>query len=176
MPKDTFDETESPSANVLVPKKSGNSLLPIILVVVLVPALCWAVMDFLTVPKLKSSITENAGQVDEAKLGKTSTGAPGDHNAEFGVTVVNLAASGSTRYLRTNFVVASNQPKIEDIIKENHSKLKDAAITVLAARTVADIENPGGRDAVRKDLISQFNRLLGGEVVDQIYFSEFVIQ
>jgi flagellar basal body-associated protein FliL len=38
------------------------------------------------------------------------------------------------------------------------------------------LDNPGGREAVRKQLIAKFNSLLGAEVIDQIYFSEFVIQ
>lgn len=50
------------------------------------------------------------------------------------------------------------------------------AINVLSSQTPASIENANGRDLVRKALISQFNRVLGAEVIDQVYFSEFVIQ
>ena len=96
-------------------------------------------------------------------------------DAEFGLIMVNLSGSGSSRYLRTNFFIKSNDAKIAEIIKENQPALRDAAITVLSAQTPAGLEN-NGRDIVRKALISQFNRVLGGEVVDQIYFSEFVIQ
>ena len=176
--KDKTDDIETASPNLLVPKKSGSPMGPIIAVVILVPVLCYAVMDFLIIPRLKgavgsSSSAQPAAVSDSAKSGVK---APGEFTAEFGSTVVNLAGSGSSRYLRTNFVIASADPKIADIVKENESALRDAAISVLSSQSLGALDNANGREVVRKGLISRFNRLLGAEVVDQIYFSEFVVQ
>jgi len=173
------DDIDLATPNLLVPKKSGNSLLPIVAVVILVPALVWGVMDFVILPKLKSAT--GAAPAPAAAAGGHSAGgktvtALSEHTADFGVTVVNLAGTGNARYLRTKFVVASADPNISGIIKENENPLRDAAITVLSAQTVEGLENVHGREVVRKAIISQFNRLLGAEVIDQIYFSEFVIQ
>ena len=172
------EDTDALGSTPLVPKKSGNPLVPVIAVVVLVPVLCYAVMDFVIIPKLKSAIgsapaAEHGAKESHAK--DSHGGGEGGKTSEFGVTVVNLSG-GSSRYLRTNISVASEDPKIGDIIKENKSALSDAAINVLSSQTPASIENANGRDLVRKALISQFNRVLGAEVIDQIYFSEFVIQ
>jgi flagellar FliL protein len=176
------DDIDLATPNLLVPKKSGSPLGPIIAVVILVPALVWGVMDFVILPKLKSATgaapaaaTPAAGGGHSGGGSKTVT-ALNEHTADFGVTVVNLAGSGNSRYLRTKFVVASEDPNISGIIKENENPLRDAAITVLSAQTVDGMENVHGREVVRKALISQFNRLLGAEVINQIYFSEFVIQ
>ena len=65
---------------------------------------------------------------------------------------------------------------ISNIMKENESPLRDAAIKILSEQSPSALDNPNGREAVRKQLISKFNSLLGAGVVDQIYFSEFVIQ
>lgn len=175
------DETDTLGSTPLVPKKAGNPLVPVIAVVVLVPVLCYGVMDFVIIPKLKT-VAESAPAAAPAH-GAAKKKEGGGHggkgetakDAEFGLVVVNLSGSGSSRYLRTNFFVKSADPKIADILKENQSALRDAAITVLSAQTPSSLEN-NGRDIVRKALISQFNRVLGAEVVDQIYFSEFVIQ
>ena len=175
--KDKTDDIESASPNLLVPQKKSSSMGPIIAVVVLVPALVYAVMDFAIIPRLKSA-GASGGNSAEAHSSANHSGvkAPGEYTAEFGTTVVNLAGSGNSRYLRANFAVSSSDPKIADIIKENESALKDAAITVLSSQSLGALDNANGQEIVRKGLISRFNRLLGAEVVDQIYFSEFVVQ
>jgi flagellar basal body-associated protein FliL len=61
-------------------------------------------------------------------------------------------------------------------VKENESALRDAAISVLSSQSLGALDNANGREVVRQGLIARFNRLLGAEVVDQIYFSEFVVQ
>jgi flagellar basal body-associated protein FliL len=177
------NDTDTLGSTPLVPKKAGNPLIPVIAVVVLVPVLCYGVMDFVIIPKLKSVAGSAPAAAAAPAHGTPKKKEGGGHggkeeaakDADFGIIMVNLSGSGSSRYLRTNIFIKSNDPKIADIIKENHPALRDAAITVLSAQTPAGLEN-NGRDIVRKALISQFNRVLGGEVVDQIYFSEFVIQ
>jgi len=176
--KDKTDDIESASPNLLVPQKKSSPMGPIIAVVILVPVLCYAVMDFLIIPRLKGAAGSSDGHSSEVQPAAKKDGitAPADYTAAFEPVVVNLAGSGSSRYLRTNFEVASSDPKIADIVKENHSALRDAAISVLSSQSLNALDNANGREVVRKGLISRFNRLLGAEVVDQIYFSEFVVQ
>jgi flagellar basal body-associated protein FliL len=61
-------------------------------------------------------------------------------------------------------------------MKQNDASLRDAATTIISGQSSASLDNPNGREAFRKQLIAEFNRLLGGEVIDQIYFSKFSIQ
>ena len=49
-------------------------------------------------------------------------------------------------------------------------------VGVLSSQSLAGLDVPGARNVVRNELITQFNRTLGGEVIEQIYFSEFVVQ
>jgi flagellar basal body-associated protein FliL len=169
--------------------KKGGALLPLLAVIILVPVLCYLMMDFLVIPKLKSSVGvllqaseaksgAPAGKTAAKKEGKGAQGqeATGEHTVDFGPTIVNLAGTASARYLRVNFVVASSDPGIEDIIKEHQSALRDAAINVLSAQTLNGLDGEGARNAVRNQLIDQFNRTLGSQIVGQIYFSEFVVQ
>jgi flagellar FliL protein len=62
------------------------------------------------------------------------------------------------------------------MIKENQNALRDVAISVLSAQSMSSLEAQGGRNLIRSELISQFNRTLGGRPIEQLYFSEFVIQ
>jgi len=189
------DESDALASTPLVPKKSGNPLMPVIAVVVLVPALCYAVMDFVIIPKIKTSLGAPAAPAKAdahgakkksdshaAKSGGHGGGghgavdAPAEGVAPFGSIIVNLAGSNNSRLLKATFSVKSEDPNIADIIKENLPSLRDAANTIMSSQTINSQDIASGRELIRKSLISQFNRLLGGEVIDQVYFDEFVVQ
>ena len=189
------DESDALASTPLVPKKSGNPLMPVIAVVVLVPALCYAVMDFVIIPKIKTSLgapatpakadahgAKKKSDPHAAKSGGHGGGghgavdAPAEGVAPFGSIIVNLAGSNNSRLLKATFDVKSEDPNIAAIIKENLPALRDAANTIMSSQTINSQDIASGRELIRKSLISQFNRLLGGEVIDQVYFSEFVVQ
>jgi len=175
------NDTDTNQAPGPAPKKSNNALIPIIVVILLVPALCYGVMEFLVIPKLKSASGGGDHSKTEShdKAKKDSHGGvkpPGEHTVEFGATVVNLAGSGNSRYLRTNFMIASSDKDIQKIIDENKASLQDAAISVLSTQSLDALDGANGREVVRKGIISKFNRMLGAEVIDQIYFTEFIVQ
>ena len=164
--------------------------MPVIAVVVLVPALCYAVMDFVIIPKIKTSLGAPAAPAKAdghgakkksdphaAKSGgHGAVDAPAEGVAPFGSIIVNLAGSNNSRLLKATFDVKSEDPNIAAIIKENLPALRDAANTIMSSQTINSQDIASGRELIRKSLISQFNRLLGGEVIDQVYFSEFVVQ
>ena len=189
------DESDALASTPLVPKKSGNPLMPVIAVVVLVPALCYAVMDFVIIPKIKTSLGAPAAPAKAdghgakkksdphaAKSGGHGGGghgavdAPAEGVAPFGSIIVNLAGSNNSRLLKATFDVKSEDPNIAAIIKENLPALRDAANTIMSSQTINSQDIASGRELIRTALVSQFNRLLGGEVIDQVYFSEFVVQ
>ena len=189
------DDSDALASTPLVPKKSGNSLMPIIAVVVLVPALCYAVMDFVIIPKIKTSLGAPAAPAKAdahgakkksdshaAKSGGHGGGghgavdAPAEGVAPFGTIIVNLAGSNNSRLLKATFSVKSEDPNIAAIIKEHLPALRDAANTIMSSQEINSQDIKSGRELIRKSLISQFNRLLGGEVIDQVYFDEFVVQ
>jgi len=180
--------------------KGGGSVFPLLAVIVLVPALCYATTQYLLLPKLKAALgssetnhegasteTEKKGaenkesgtpsakdkDKEKAKAGGSGTYA---HSHEFGDVIVNLAGAKGTRYLRAHFTLASSDPNLDTLIKTNENQLRDVAIGVLSMQTLDSLEVPGARNAVRNELIAQFNQALHGEVVEQIYFTEFVVQ
>jgi len=178
--------------------KGGGSMLPILAVIVLVPALCYATTQYLLLPKLMAAIGSPGAGHESASAGTEKKGAenkesgkPADkdkdkdkaagsgsyaHSHEFGDVIVNLAGAKGTRYLRAHFTLASSDPNLDSIIKTNENQLRDVAIGVLSMQTLDSLEVPGARNAVRNELIAQFNQALHGEVVEQIYFTEFVVQ
>lgn len=182
--------------------------MPVLLVIFLVPALCYATTQYVLLPKLKAAIgpveeghevgaaeggghegekkgearKEAAGhgaakgkEGKEAKGGKAGNGNYA-HSQEFGDVIVNLAGVKGTRYLRAKFTLASSDANLETLIKTNENQLRDVAIGVLSSQTLDSLEAPGARNAIRNELIAQFNHVLRGELVEQIYFTDFVVQ
>jgi flagellar FliL protein len=165
-------EAEAPAG-----KKGGGSMMPILAAVVLVPGLCFATTQYVLIPKLKADVAEQGVQpAPTAEKGKASKEKKEEHDTEFGAVIVNVAGANGSRYLRTNLVLVSTDPKVGEVTKASQSALKDAAINVLSSQPLSVLDSPGGKNVVRNELIAAFNKALGGEVIENIYFSEFVVQ
>jgi flagellar basal body-associated protein FliL len=197
--------TDTANAAPAAKPKGGGSIMPVLAVIVLVPALCYATTQYVLLPKLKAAVggegahaeaaadsghggkghgekksegKKEAGGHGAKKDEKGKSGGSGNyaHSHEFGDVIVNLAGVKGTRYLRTKFTLASSDTNLETLIKANENQLRDIAIGVLSTQTLDSLEAPGARNAVRNELIAQFNHALRGELVEQIYFTEFVVQ
>lgn len=158
--------------------------LPALLVVALAPAACWAVAEFVLLPRLQAQLAAAAGA---APAGPAAPHPPVGHGAptpagaavetyEFTNVVVNLSGTMGTRYLKCSFVVTGAEPGIKPAFDSRKAQLTDVTLNVLSSLTLADLEEPGARNLLRERLISTYNQVLGRRVADQVYFSDFVIQ
>ena len=166
--------------------------LPLILAIVLMPALAWLTTSFVIVPKvLKARETlklpaeeHEAGgpgdHGDQPKEGKESkdaaTTSKKKQTYQVSKLIVNVAGSMGTRYLMTSATLVGTKADFKEIIEENKDQLLDLTIGVLSTKTISDIEKPGSRNQIRSELISVYNNALGSGLVQEIYFTEFAIQ
>lgn len=178
-------------------KKSAlKAWLPAIAAVVLAPAVCYAVAQFVLLPRLQKQLAlqapaagahgaaaeeppaESGGEEGGhgGKEGKEGAGGPG--NYEFSNLVVNLSGTMGTRYLKTSFIVtpADKKGNLKGIFEEQKAKLTDITLNVLSSLTLADLEEPGSKNVLREKLVATYNQALGKRMVDQVYFSDFVVQ
>ena len=179
---------ESPKA----PKSSAlKAWLPVVLAVVAAPAACWAVAEYVLLPRLQEKLTavvalgpeaaaqalpaEKAAAGKEGEAGKEGGGV-GD-TYEFSNVVVNLSGTMGTRYLKTSFVITGTKPdSVKPAFENNKAKLTDVTLGVLSSLSLADLEEPGAKNVLREKLVTAYNQALGGAVADQVYFSDFVVQ
>jgi flagellar FliL protein len=163
--------------------KQPNAWLPIVAVVVLMPVISFAMTQFVLIPHIKSSIGpaqataagDAAKGTGDTKADPAKSGKPA-FSYQFDDVVVNLSGAMGTKYLKASFALFSSNPDLQKIITDNKSQLLDVALNVLSSKTMADLEAPGSKNLVRNDLIANFNQALNSEVVEQLYFSEFVVQ
>jgi flagellar protein FliL len=173
--------------------------LPAIVAVVLAPAASFAVAQFVLLPKLQKQIAlaapaagahgepaEGGEEPAEAESGGGEhggghggkEGAAATGNYEFSNVVVNLSGTMGTRYLKTSFIVTPVDKKgnLKTVFEEQKARLTDITLNVLSSLTLSDLEEPGAKNVLREKLVATYNQALGKRMVDQVYFSDFVVQ
>jgi len=176
-----------------------TAFIPLIAAIVIAPALSWAIGQFVLMPQLKKQIAaapvaagahageaapaaeEAAAPAEKEKGGKEGKGKKGEAAAngstyEFENIVVNLAGTMGTRYLKTAFLVTGTDKSLRAAFEANKPKMVDITINVLSSLSLADLEEAGAKNLIREKMIGAYNQAFGKKVVEQIYFSDFVVQ
>jgi flagellar FliL protein len=150
------------------------AFLPLILAVVLMPALAFGMTKFLIVPELKKSLGIKAPAESSVKS-KVADAKKVSVNME--KLLVNIAGTMGQRYLLVSVtVVGTGGEEFKTKMAENNAQLRDMAMSTLANKTLADLEKPGARNLVRTELINGFNNVLGDNSVKELFLTEFGIQ
>lgn len=187
MAKPATPPPEAAAADGAAPAKAASPWPALIAAIILMPAISYATAEFLLLPKLRGliakSTTEGGDHAEPADAhgahgghGKGKEGAKGEASYDFDSVVVNLSGSMGTRFLKASFTTLGSNPKLPEIMAEKKKQLLDVAINVLSSRSMADLEAPGAKNVVRNELMANFNQALKSDLVEQIYFTDFVIQ
>jgi len=164
-----------------------SAWMPVIAVVVLVPVLSYAMAMFVIAPQLEKRFAA-AAATQGAEGAHGAAGSEGAHGKaggekkeatvpfEFKDIVSNLSGSMRSRYIKVTFTAYSSNAEFPKIAEENRAKLLDATIGVLARLSLADLEDPAAKSKVSNEIIYAMEAVLHERVVEEIYFSEFVVQ
>jgi len=159
-------------------KKSSGLVawLPLIITAVTMPLLAFAMTQWVLLPQLKKGmgITANAAPA-KAKDSKPVPDAKRE-TVPMNKLLVNVAGTMGARYLLVSLAVSGADADFKSKIAAHDPQLRDLACGVLATKTIADLEKPGARNAIRSELMSGFNNVLGSALVQEIYLTEFAIQ
>lgn len=195
-------KAEAPKpADGAAPAAGGGmkAMLPLILNVVLMPVMAYVMTVFVLLPKINSSgvaahaKTEGGEAHGEAAPAAGGHGEPakaeksggGKHGGGGGgktavplsaKVLVNVSGTAGTRYLLAQITLVGSGAELKDSVEKSDAQLRDVASSVLATKTIADLDKPGSRNLIRTELISAFNGVLGEGRVKEIYFTDFAIQ
>lgn len=169
-------------AAVAPAKRGGGTWVPLIANIILMPAIAWALATFVLIPKIQSGHgSANAGE--ESAVDSHGASANDGKGAKTKVTVpladkvlVNVAGTAGTRYLVARIALVGKKADLKTKVEESDPQLRDAAASILAIKTIGDLEKPGMRNIIRAELIAAFNDILGKESVADIYLTEFAVQ
>lgn len=173
---------EETSANAAAPapapKGGGKSWLPLVLNIILMPAIAYGLTVFVLIPKIQGGKSAGADEhAADAAHGPGKSGAKAKITVPLGGKVlVNVAGTAGTRYLVATMTLVGKSADLKMKVDENDPQLRDAAMSILGGKTISDLEKPGMRNIIRAELIAAFNDIVGKEAVSDIYFTEFAIQ
>ena len=159
-------------------KRGIGGMVPLLLVVILVPALSYAMTEFLILPKIRAAVAEGGQESapsEHQELPNTHKESA-SHAVEFTDIVSNLADSMKSRYIKVSFTAYSTDPEIEKRMEHEKAKLLDATLGILSSLTVSELEEAGVKNRLRTELLLSFEAVLHARLFDELYFSEFVVQ
>lgn len=170
------------------PKKPGNPWIPLLVAIVVMPVLSYAMTQFVLLPMMKESLkkaaiegvtlsgAEKAAASSGSLPGKKKEEKPTTFECPFDNIVVNVSGTKGTRYLKTSFTVFSSNPELKAVIARHKPELQNLTLNILSAKTLVDLEASGAKNILLNELLENFNQTLKSTLIEQIYFSEFVIQ
>ena len=199
---DKSAEKPAPAAG----KSAAGGMLPTIIAVVLAPVLSWAVVNFVLIPKLTTQIKSELTTIMAKASKHDGTEAASEHEAEadagagaaagghgeakgeaggkdkpaarpkFENLTVNIAGTLGTRYLKVTFNVVGKNDAANKKIDAKYAELVDTTLTILASLSMPELDEPSSKAVVRGRLVAAFNDLLKAPLVEQVFFSDFVVQ
>lgn len=170
-------------------KKSGKSLIFIILIVVILAGAGVGGNFFLFGNKATEEHGVNTSAVPDVipvaqipqnyNVGNIAEPGPIVSYPSF---IVNLADAGGNRYLKITIALelTKDNPKeknsFQSEVEAKEPKIKDIILSILSSKTYEEISTPQGKIALKQEILRRLNTIMsGGKIVD-IYITEFVVQ
>lgn len=90
--------------------------------------------------------------------------------------IVNLSDHGGKRYLRVTMALELSDPEAVATIESRLPQVRDAILMILPTKKYDDISTTDGKIALRTQVMEKINSLMTKGHVNNIYFTEFVVQ
>ena len=90
--------------------------------------------------------------------------------------IVNLSDDGGKRYLRVTMALELSDPESADTIESRLPQIRDAVLMILPTKTYDDVSTTDGKIALRNQIMEKINTLMTKGRLNNIYFTEFVVQ
>ncbi|MDJ0782901.1 MAG: flagellar basal body-associated FliL family protein [Desulfosarcinaceae bacterium] len=93
-----------------------------------------------------------------------------------GTLIVNLADEGGKRYLRVTIELELEAQDMTEEVEKRLPQVRDSILMILPTKTFADINTTPGKIALRDELLAAMNDIVTSGNINNLYFTEFVVQ
>ncbi len=90
--------------------------------------------------------------------------------------VVNPAGTGGTRFLSVSFGFELGSSDLAAEFEERELIVRDALITILSAKTVAQLTDAKQKEIVRYQVKKRLEMLMDTDEIEGVYYTDFVLQ
>ena len=90
--------------------------------------------------------------------------------------IVNLADEGGKRFIRVTMDLECQNDAITDEMTQRLPQIRDSILMILPTKSVVNLQSTEGKVTLRDEVLATINGLLKTGSVENIYFTEFVIQ
>ncbi len=115
------------------------------------------------------------GAAPEGHEGAAATPATGSVITSLGQFTVNLRGSGGGRILRME-VQVDTAANSSEAVAARAPQLKDSVLNAVSDYTWAELEGTDGKARLKDELLARVNGVVAPATIDQIYFTQFVVQ
>ncbi len=90
--------------------------------------------------------------------------------------IVNLVDPHGKRYLKLRLELELNADEVRAEVDRRMPQFKDTILTLLSSKTYEDVSSLEGKLQLRAEMISMLNRYLQSGSIENVYFTEFIVQ
>lgn len=90
--------------------------------------------------------------------------------------VINPAGTGGSRFLSVSFGFEIESSASLALFEEKEPVIRDALITILSSKTVAQLTDPKQKEIIRYQIKKRVSKLMDTDELAGVYYTDFVLQ
>ena len=90
--------------------------------------------------------------------------------------IVNLSGAGGRNYLKIEITLEFDKEGVQIEVENKMPLVKDSILMLLATKSFESIQTAEGKLMLKNEIISRLNRFLSTGLIQNLYFTNFVIQ
>ncbi len=184
MAEETTEEVQESSTPE---KKSSSSLMLIIVIVMLILVILVGAVAFILMSGGDDeSAVQSAPAAQERQANNTQRSAGGSDSVrpftEIGLMfpmdtfTVNLLSESGRRYLKVEMNLEIDGEELAAELDNKKAVIRDIIIRLLSSKSLDEISTAKGKDKLKEQITDQLNLRLRDGHINNVYFTEFVIQ
>ena len=181
------ETTEEVKENSTPEKKSSSSLMLIIVIVMLILVILVGAVAFILMSGGDDeSAAQSAPAAQERQVSQTQRSSGNSDNVrpftEIGLMfpmdtfTVNLLSDSGRRYLKVEMNLEIDGEELAAELDNKKAVIRDIIIRLLSSKSLDEISTAKGKDKLKEQITDQLNLRLRDGHINNVYFTEFVIQ
>ncbi len=123
--------------------------------------------------KVEKSVEESKPAKKKKKMKDLLTVGPMYPMDQF---IVNLLNENGSRYLKATIDLEMDKQELSAELDKKKAIIRDIIIKILSSKTFEEISTVKGKERLKEEIVDQINQILSDGEIQNIFFTDFVIQ